>query len=280
MRARRLSEIRFYLYQSRTKLDMLYGQLASTKGPFTGSISLEVPGIKASLSTSKDADESQYERLDAVEKELRKRGLVGTIADPKEYFAGEMRMRWGMFDDHGRRGFDEAPFVFFGGVDPSLPMFVGLGGSSHHVTGYEGASSTHSRSTTRAIVDWITAGLEDREPLGALHPDFEGERQMVMSGVAIAIQNLRPPTQKLKFLAKTLLAGRIYGHEHITGFPEATGLLGTPLYVSQVDRLDDEQRWGLDDQWELPPVTAKSLPQGTARALPPVTAKESPEETE
>jgi hypothetical protein len=250
-----VSDIHWYLYRSTTKLDMLYEQLASTKGPLSGSISLEVVGVKASLNKSQDETPDDDVRLETIEKKLRERGLVGTIEEPKEYFAGEMLMRWGLFDDHGHRGHEEAPLVFFGGIEKSLPMFVGLGGSSRHLIGYYGATSTHSRSTTRAIVDWIMAGLEDREsvvPWG----DLEGERQMVMAGVAIAIHNLRPPTQKLKFLAKTLLTGTISGHEHITGFPRATGLLGTPLYVSQVDAPKDEERYGLDDQWELPDATA------------------------
>lgn len=85
--------------------------------------------------------------------------------------------------------------------------------------------------------------------------DPDGEQQFVMAGVAIAVQNLRPPTQRLKFLAKTLLAGEIFGHEHITGFSHASGVLGTPLYVSLLDVPQERSEWGLDDQWTLPIAT-------------------------
>lgn len=258
MRARRLDEIRFYLYLSATKVDMIYGQLTTKKRPFSGNVSLGVPGVQATIGTPDDEDENEYERLDTVEAALRERGMVGTIDDPKEYFAGEMRMRWGMYDDHGHRGFDEAPLVFFGGVDPAVPTLVGLGGSSRHLTGFHGASNTHSRSTTRALVRWVMAGLEDREPPGARHPEFEGERQMVMSGVGIAIANLQMPTQRLKFLAKNVLAGPVHGTEHITGYERPAGILGTPLYVIQLDHPDDEQRGGLDAEWGLPPIEEKA----------------------
>jgi hypothetical protein len=248
VKIRRLLEVRWYLYRSSTKLDMLYNQFVATSGPFSGSVSLEVPGIKASFGTSKDEPPSEEERLALIENELRKRDLVGTIQEPREYFAGEIPMRWGLFDDQGCRPLDDAPLVFFGGVNKVEEIIVGLGGSSRHVIGHEGASSTYSRSTSRAIVRWVLAGLVDEEPI-SLWDDPEAERQQVLAGVGIALHYLRPPTQKLRFLAKTLLAGRILGHEHMTGFSNARGLLGTPLYVSMVDPPKDESRWGLDDQW-------------------------------
>lgn len=245
VRIRRLKDIRWYLYRSRTKL---YDQFVATSGPFSGNVSLEIPGIKASLGTSRDEPPSDEERLALIERELRKRDLVGTIQEPRQYFAGEMSMRWGLFNDQGCRPLDDAPLVFFGGVDKAEEIIVGLGGSSSHVVGHEGASSTYSRSTSRAIVAWILAGLADTEP-SILWDDPEGEKQQVLAGLAIAIHYLRPPTQKLKFLAKTLLTGKIPGHEHMTGLPSARGLLGTPLYVSMVDPPSGESRWGLDEHW-------------------------------
>ncbi len=248
---RRVSDIRWYLYRSSAKLDMLYEQVVSKKSTLSGSVALEVPFVKATLSRDRSDEPSDEERLDIVERELRERGLVGTLQEPSEYFAGEITMRWGLFDDQGRRADDASPLVFFGGVDQADAIFVGLGGSSRHVIGYHGATSTHSRSTTHAIVKWMLAGLNglDRPQQWG---DLEGERQMVMSGVAIAVHNLRPPTQRMKFLAKTLLRGDILGHEHFTGVPRASGVLGTPLYVSLVEPPSEERRWGLDDQWRLP----------------------------
>jgi hypothetical protein len=247
VRIRRVSDIKWYLYRSTTKLDMLYDQFVATSGPFSGNISLEIPGVKASLGTSKEEPPSDEERLILVESELRKRDLVGTIMEPRDYFADEIPMRWGLFDDQGHRPLGEAPLVFFGGIEKEEQIIVGLGGSSKHVVGHEGASSTYSRSTASAIVSWMLAGLADMTPVGWGDP--EGERQQVLAGIGIALHYLRPPTQRLRFLAKTLLAGTIPGHEHMTGFSAARGLLGTPIYVSMVNPPKNEDRWGLDDQW-------------------------------
>ncbi|HEU0012902.1 MAG TPA: SAVMC3_10250 family protein [Longimicrobium sp.] len=248
LRFRSLSDVRWYLYRSATKLDMLYNQFAQTSRRLTGNVSIEVPGLKASFGTPNDESPSVEEQWALVERELRKRNLVGTIQEPKEYFAGKIPMRWGLFDDQGNRPQGDAPLVFFGGIDRAEEIIVGLGGSSVHVVGHEGATSTYSRSTSPAIVSWILAGLADAEPQ-CLWGDPEGERQQVLQGVAIALHYLRPPTLTLQFLAKTLLAGKIWGHEHMTGLSTARGLLGTPLYVCMVDPPGDESRWGLDDQW-------------------------------
>jgi hypothetical protein len=247
VRMRRASEIVWYLYRSTTKLDMLYDQLVSSAGPFAGSFSLEIPGAKATVNTSRDEPPTDEERLEVIEKELRKRSLVGTVHEPREFFGGQLPMRWGLFNDQGNRPADDAPLVFFGGIEREKETIVGLGGSSRHVVGHEGASSTYSRSTTPAIVRWMLAGLADVEPVGWADP--EGEKQQVLSGVAIALHYLRPPTQNLRFLAKTLLTGRIPGHEHMTGLSSGRAVLGTPIYVSLVDPLPEEDRWGLDDKW-------------------------------
>jgi hypothetical protein len=221
--------------------------MVSSSGPVAGSVSVEVPGIKASFGTSPYPELTDDEKLDLIEKQLRDRNLIGTLTEPGEYFAGEIPMRWGLFNDQGTRPADEPPLVFFGGVSQDENLIVGLGGSSKYVVGHHGASSTYSRSNTRAIVDWLYAGLADG-PI-PMRWDPEGERQLVLAGVGIALHYLRPPTQRLRFLAKTLLVGHIPGHEHMTGMDSPQTILGTPIYVAMVDPPPDEGRFGLDDLW-------------------------------
>lgn len=142
-------------------------------------------------------------------------------------------MRWGLFNDAGLRPVDEAPLVFFGGFDKSIPLVLGLGGSTKNVIGHEGASSTYSRSTARAIVRWLLAGeATDRPPELPEWWDTAAEVQQVLAGVAIALHYLRPPTQNLTFLAKTLLTGTLFGHQHFTGVDKPRVVLGTPIFVS------------------------------------------------
>jgi hypothetical protein len=66
--------------------------------------------------------------------------------------------------------------------------------------------------------------------------------------VAIALHYLRPPTQELEFLAKTLAVGTTH-NEHLTGVPEAKVVLGTPLYVVLSHPMPDDSRYGLDKEW-------------------------------
>jgi hypothetical protein len=247
LRMRPANEIRWYLYRSATKIEMLFQQLVASQGPFAGALSLEFAGAKASMNTSPMGELHDDEKLELIERELRKRGLVGTLADPGQYFAGEIQMRWGLFNDNGDRPADGSPLVFFGGVDFKQNLMVGLGGSSRNVVGHYGASSTYSRSNSRAITDWMLSGLADTPVQARWDP--EGERQLVLGGVGIAIHYLRPPTQRMRFLAKTLLTGRMPGHEHMTGMGSPFTILGTPLFVTTVNAPRDEDRMGLDPEW-------------------------------
>jgi hypothetical protein len=88
--------------------------------------------------------------------------------------------------------------------------------------------------------------------------EVDQQRRRLESGVdgdlyeaiGVALCYLKPPTQQLEFLAKTLTMGKSYGLEHMTGHMETTIILGTPIYVQQTHPLPDEQFLGLDDEWK------------------------------
>jgi hypothetical protein len=156
----------------------------------------------------------------------------------------------GLFHDNGERPEDEPALVYFGGYDETVPLVVGLGGSSKYVTGWEGATSTWSRSATPKIVNWLIAGIHhDAPPESAMWWNDERERCELFAAMAIALHNLKPPTQDLEFLAKTLTHGTVNGYESFIGVPSASAILGTPLYVAQAHPLPEENKWGLDDDW-------------------------------
>jgi uncharacterized protein DUF7019 len=186
--------------------------------------------------------------LRLVEEDLEARHLVGSLEEPKTYFKGTMPMRWGLFDDQGHRPDDEAALVYFGGFDKAVPLIVGLGGSSKHVTGIEGASSTWSRSATPEIVRWLLAGLQHDSPPEPKWWD-RGQQEELFAAIAIALHYLKPPTQDLEFLAKTLTTGTVNGYESFVGVSSAKVILGTPLYVAQAHPLPSDNVWGLDGEW-------------------------------
>lgn len=250
------SDIRWLLYQSAPKIEMLYGQFAS-KSRKKVSASVSVGPVSTSIGRETEPPTID-EKLDRVVKELSERGLVGTLDEPGEYIKGIMPMRWGLFNDLGSRPEGEAPFVYFAGFDSAVPLTVGLGGSTMNVVGHQGASSTYSRSSTREIVRWLTSGIKDGTPPEPMpwwdEDDRHGEEYHVFSAMTIALHYLRPPTQNLEFLAKTLLTGTISTHEHFTGLEkdqELRCILATPIYVAMAPPYPDDNAWGLDEEWRI-----------------------------
>ena len=247
---RKASDIRFYLYLSETKLNMLNDQIFENRRKVKKTLKVKIPFVSGQYETEPSDEIKREEMLLEVEEELEERQLVGTIEEPKTYFKGIMRMRWGIFIDLGYRPKDEPALVFFGGRAKEGPIMVGLGGSSRHVYGHEGASSTYSRSTTPTIVRWLMAGIHDDAPPNL--PKVWGwdyEKQELNAAIGIALHYLRPPTQDLQFLAKTLHVDTLHGHEHMTGVPSTKVILGTPLYVVQAHPTPEPATWGLDERW-------------------------------
>jgi hypothetical protein len=168
-------------------------------------------------------------------------------------------MRWGLYNDAGMRPDGDPALVYFGGFDKAevlIPLMVGLGGSTCHVVGYEGASSTGSRSYAQRLVPWLLASAHEGEsPSFPGWWDMEDEKGSVFRAMAVALHYLKPPTQNMQFLARTLLTGTLEGHEMFTGAARTRVLLGSPIYVAQAHSLPSDDRWGLDEQWEPERVT-------------------------
>ena len=255
LRIKNSQDIRYYLYVSDLKVDMLFEQMfAGNKRTRRGKVSVKAGPVTGSCETeTEDNGPDRDDKLRAIEDALVSENLVGTPQDPKEYFRGILPMRWGLYDDHDTRPDQGPPLVYFGGLDPTMPLVVGLGGSSVHVHGFQGATSTHSRSATPTLVEWLLGGLaDDQGQLGVLRQKARvfGDG-MLYEAIGIALHYLRPPTQQLEFLAKTLSVGTLYGLEHMIGIKGGTKVvLGTPLYVQQTHMIPEDQLYGLDSEWQ------------------------------
>ena len=225
---------RRYLYVWDTKVNGLFEQL------------LRVEKV------SGDGPHDRDSKVRAVENYYLEQNLVGTPQDPKEYFKGTLSMRWGMYDDIESRPRDRPPLVYFGGLDPTTPLIVGLGGSSVHVLGHAGASSTHSRAATPTLVRWIVGGLYDEQSLFVLHREMEfGITRDLFVGIGAALLYLKPPTQQLEFLAKKVCAVKeCRGLEYLSGCEKTDVALGVPVYVRQTRPLPERAGFGLDDEWK------------------------------
>jgi hypothetical protein len=247
---KRTSEIKFYLYISKAKLQMLFQQIGRADGS-KRSVEWKAAALVGSLTRKTESAEDPIDdddKLLAVIQELEGAGQVGTIYEPNVYVKGIMPMRWGLYDDGGTRPNGEPALVYFGGLDKENGALLGLGGSSKHVVGHEGATSTHSRSVTPALVKALLRGLEFPIAEIADMPEWwdkRAEEDEVYQAIALAQHYLRPPTQNLEFFAKTLMVGETHRSEQYIDIPKATVILGTPLYVALSAPVPDGNHWGI-----------------------------------
>ena len=256
LKIKRSQDFRYYLYVSDTKVDMLFEQMfAAAKRKSHIELAVKAGIANGSIgSSAEDPEPDRDDKVRAVEAQLLENGLVGTPQNPKEYIKGILPMRWGMYDDLQSRPTGSAPLVYFGGFDPTEPVVIGLGGSSVHVLGHYGATNTHSRSATPTLVRWILSGLYNEDAVDDLHDRMRnGVGTDLYEAICIALKYLKPPTQQLEFLAKTISVGKVYGDlKHMTGLDETSVVLGSPLYVQQSRHIPDyaDAAFGLDDEWK------------------------------
>src|SRR5207245_954264 len=85
---------------------------------------------------------------------------VEAKAKPKQNRRGIKSLILSAKDVPDTRPDDDPPLVYFGGLDKDNGVLLGLGGSSKHVVGHDGATSTQSRSVTPALVMALLRGLE------------------------------------------------------------------------------------------------------------------------
>jgi hypothetical protein len=265
-------DLKFYIYISTAKTRMLYEQLSSAntrKRRVEWNFKTPIGSIKRSKAT--DVKMSRDEMLKRVINELENRDRLGTLKEPKDFIHDVFPVRWGFYNDMQTRPEEEPALVYFGGFEGDL--LLGMGGSFCHVVGHEGATSTHSRSATPTLARWLLSGLQQgKRPKS----QDESDEREVFTGMAVAQHYLRPPTQKVEFVAKTLAVGKVLGMEPFIGVKKAKAILATPLYVAHFDRPRDNQLWGLSDHdWLLdddPTAPRKSM---SSPWIPPARSKES-----
>jgi hypothetical protein len=210
--------LKYYLYVSDTKLDMLSAQIPQ---PLLKRIAvdLSVDFKLFSMSLKQVAsDETRFAKLRVVTEYFDKYEPTGSIDEPGAYFRGKLAMRWGPYAAWA----GDSNLVFFGGAtDRTL---VGLGGSKHHVLGVQiGRPGTSSHSITPALIAALHKDLGLAEPVLGM----EWSEHWQLEAVRVAIAGLQGPAQDMEFLARRLVRGTVDDGRSI--------LLGTPIYVALAD---------------------------------------------
>lgn len=233
------SNMKYFVYLSDSKLRMLYSQIEESEAKRKLEWKLNFKFLSTSRSTEKSSALSKHRQLEAVIKALDEQGQIGTIEEPADYFRGTCSMRWGMFNDV-QKPENESPLVYFGAYPPNC--ILGLGGSAKHVQGFEGSSSTTSRSATPYIVHHLLQGLEIPSEGWNSSPNYDGDEGQTFEAIALATSQLRGPLERFEFVAKTLLKGTTR-HSIVTNGERRNCLLGTPLYVAYAGNQKAPDPW-------------------------------------
>jgi uncharacterized protein DUF7019 len=206
--------MRYYIYVSDTKVDMLYEQIpARLRGKIATEIKVDLKILSTTVS-EEPRDASRLAKLKIVTEYIQKNEQVGTVDQPTDYFYGTMRLRWGPY------AFRETQSVYFGGSTQYTSL--GLIGSLKHVIGEIGTSQIDFSSSD---VPAIMKALSRMAELSAKIEDERQSNEYDISLVADATNSLKGPTQRMEFLAKRLIEG--YSHKQ-----QQRILLGTPIYVA------------------------------------------------
>jgi hypothetical protein len=236
MKFKNAADLKYYLYVSEVKLDMLYSQVASSaKEKKSVEWGLDLKALKGTRKFESEDQPDRDDKLKAVIQALEHSQIVGTVDEPKEYVKGTLPMRWGIYRDAGRPT-EEPPLVYFGGRTEQTVF--GFGGSSRHVEGNAGCAATGSRSVTPFLVTHLLEGMQT-EGWNAHRTRGTNDEESTCEAIVLATDNIRPPDQNLEFFSKTLLQCR---------FPDSKSgrkgiirvLLGGPLFVALASPSPDD----------------------------------------
>lgn len=161
------AELKYYVYISHTKIQMLIQQ---------------VTGI--------DLSGNIYRLLNATLERLNMLMLVGSIEKPRKYISGKLLMKYGVLTDYA------ADLAFFGGTENNTT--VALIGSSASILGQNIASTT-SHSLHYYILKFLNKVVKSGKIDG---PELEGSSYQ--EATKVAMESPLPGHAHLDFVAKVL----------------------------------------------------------------------------
>ncbi|MFI8930247.1 DUF7019 family protein [Streptomyces sp. NPDC053474] len=223
--------MRYYIYLSTAKLDMLHAQIPP---PLARRLAVEAKVDLKVLSLAVQAprgDTGAYDRLDLVEAYLEREFDVSWMSEPTAWFRGEAGLR--IVGDGGPNG----PTLMTGRDGDTV---VALIGSAHHLIGHQAAPDLHRVGHS---------GLPSMfRLLQEVPPEWEGQfnvrwrgrmpsRESVTRDVLHFAEALTVPPVYCEFLARRLLSGTVTREDG----RELTVVVGTPVYVAMSDGEPGEQ---------------------------------------
>ncbi|HRQ40528.1 MAG TPA: SAVMC3_10250 family protein [Chloroflexota bacterium] len=208
--------LKYYIYVSNSKIDMLYSQIPRTvRSQLEAEVKLNLRLLEVSFA-KKQFDDSVYERLATVLEFLKKNNEIGHLSAPKDFFTGTMYLDWAQI---------HPGVVYFGGIYNDIAL--GLGGSMKYVLGYDLREVEKGISHTPWLVSYLLEELDQRllKPnLGHKMTADEEENRIINSTNSWSADLSKRAIAKFEFVAKKML---------FVGQNGKKVLLGTPIYVAE-----------------------------------------------
>ncbi|WP_030682534.1 DUF7019 family protein [Streptomyces sp. NRRL B-1347] len=222
--------MRYYLYVSTAKLDMLYEQIPPKllrRLAVEAKVDLKVLSVAVQ---SPRAGTSTYDRLDIVETYLEREFDVSWMSEPSAWFRGDLGLRIAGYGD------PNSPTLMTGRDGDTV---VALIGSSHHLIGYQVAADMERVGFSG--LPSIFRLLQEIPPEWERQFDVRWRgrmpsRESVTHDVLHCAEALTVPPVYCEFLARRLLTGTATGADG----RELTVVVGTPLYVAMSDRTPED----------------------------------------
>jgi hypothetical protein len=237
--------MRYYLYISDKKVDMLFPQVpGASKKKIAAKLGFNVKLLSGSLSTERSTYDSRVAKLEAVAEYILSSQAVGSPERPDVWIKGVVQARTVSLGQDA---------ILLIATDPS--WILALGGSSRHLTGSQAKDITVPLSFAPELLRALKLIVEHPEFLN--HPEellrlelSAGVKQPETPWAELIIESLRlaaGPTQRIEFVPKRLLsdeysalpcgaqllARRLVSDEKSSACPRVT--LATPLYVTLKD---------------------------------------------
>ncbi|MFE2180043.1 DUF7019 family protein [Streptomyces sp. NPDC059455] len=220
--------MRYYLYVSQSKLEMLFQQIPQKLlGRLAAEAKVDLKVLSLALQKPAGPAAGTYGQLDVIEEYLDREYDIGWMAEPSSWFRGDLGLRIAGY------GQSAGP-VFMTGQEGRT--VIALIGSAHHLVGQkapaEGIAVAHSmlpslfRLLREAPEEWPRD--EPTAISGRGHPANERE---ALEQVLEFSASLRGPAMYCEFLARRLLRGTVTD----PGGEELDIVVGTPLYVAMAE---------------------------------------------
>ncbi|MFJ7202893.1 DUF7019 family protein [Streptomyces sp. NPDC098789] len=220
--------MRYYMYVSESKVDMLFQQIPRKLLPqLATEAKVDLKFLSLAVQKEASPEPSMYERLNVVEGYLDREYSIGWMTEPTTWFRGELGLQIAGYEDV------TGPVFMTGRQAHTV---VALIGSAHHLLGHN-TPTEHIPGSYSMLPPLFQLLREARENWHIAPPDsrtrvLDGpwNEQQALADVLDFSGGLRSPGVKCEFLARRLLHGT-----HIAENGVLDIVIGTPLYVAMAE---------------------------------------------